>query len=57
MARTLRLASLAPDIVEAIVRGDEPDGLTLERLMRPWPVGWDKQHATMDSRPWQPLHK
>jgi len=43
VARTLRLACLAPEIVEAIVRGDEPDGLTLGRLMRPWPVGWDEQ--------------
>jgi len=47
VARTLRLASLAPDIVEAIVRGDEPDGLTLGRLMRPWPVGWDEQREIL----------
>ena len=46
VARTLRLASLAPDIVEAIVRGDEPDGLTLGRLMRPWPVRWDEQRRS-----------
>lgn len=43
VARTLRLACLAPDIVEAIVRGDEPDGLTLGRLMKQWPVRWDEQ--------------
>ena len=43
VARTLRLASLAPDIVESIVRGDEPTGLTLNRLMKPWPVRWDEQ--------------
>jgi len=24
----LRLTSLAPDIIEAILRGDEPDGLS-----------------------------
>ena len=47
VARTLRLASLAPDIVEAIVRGDEPDGLTTRRLMRPWPVGWDEQRGEL----------
>jgi len=35
VARTLPLASLAPAIVEVIVRGDEPDGLTLGRVMRP----------------------
>ena len=51
VARTLRLASLAPDIVEAIVRGDEPDGLTLGRLMRPWPVGWDEQRNELHGYP------
>ncbi|MBN2583499.1 MAG: hypothetical protein JXL80_10555 [Planctomycetes bacterium] len=43
VSRTLRLACLTPDIIEAIVRGEEPDGLTLGRLMRPWPVRWDEQ--------------
>ena len=47
VARTLRLASLAPDIVEAVVRGDEPEGLTLGRLMRPWPARWDEQSKTL----------
>ena len=47
VARTLRLASLAPDIVEAIVRGEEPEGLTLDRLMRAWPVGWDEQRLEL----------
>lgn len=30
--RKLRLTSLAPDIVEAIVRGKEPDGISLRQL-------------------------
>ena len=30
VGRMLRLTSLAPDIVEAILRGDEPEGLSLE---------------------------
>ena len=47
VARTLRLAGLAPDIVEAIVRGDEPEGLTMRRLMRPWPVQWDEQRGRL----------
>ncbi|HOI55610.1 MAG TPA: hypothetical protein PLP01_10205 [Phycisphaerae bacterium] len=47
VARTIRLASLAPDIVEAIVRGDESEGLTLDRLMKPWPVRWDMQRADL----------
>lgn len=32
MVSMLRLMSLAPDITEAILRGDEPDGLSLEKL-------------------------
>ena len=29
VGRMLRLTSLAPDVIEAILRGDEPDGLSL----------------------------
>ena len=43
VGRTLRLSSLAPDIVEAILRGDEPDGLSLEKLRKNLPVRWDEQ--------------
>ncbi|HOI55613.1 MAG TPA: hypothetical protein PLP01_10220 [Phycisphaerae bacterium] len=43
VARTLRLASLAPETVEMILDGDEPDGLTLGRLMKPWPGMWEEQ--------------
>ena len=39
VGRMLRLTSLAPDIIEAILGGDEPDGLSLENL----PVRWDEQ--------------
>ena len=41
--RMLRLTSLAPDIIEAILRGDEPDGLSLEKLRKNLPVRWDEQ--------------
>jgi len=37
------LISLAPDIIEAILRGDEPDGLSLEKLRWNLPVRWDEQ--------------
>ena len=43
VGRILRLTSLAPDIIEAILRGDEPDGLSLEKLRRNLPVRWDEQ--------------
>jgi len=39
----LRLTSLAPDIIEAILRGDEPDGRSREKLRKDLPVRWDEQ--------------
>lgn len=41
--RLLRLTSLAPDIIETILRGDEPNGLSLEKLRRELTVGWGEQ--------------
>lgn len=51
VGRMLRLTSLAPDIIEAILRGNEPDGLSLEKLRKPvlsaaegnLPVRWEEQ--------------
>jgi hypothetical protein len=43
--RILRLALLAPDILESIVRGEEPSGLSLERLTKDLPVSWEEQRA------------
>ena len=43
VGRMLRLTSLAPDIVEAVLRGDEPDGISLEKLRKNLPVRWDEQ--------------
>ena len=39
----MRLTLLAPDIVDAIVDGREPSGLSLERLVRGMPVVWAEQ--------------
>ena len=39
----LRLTSLAPDIIDAVLRGDEPDGLSLEKLRKNLPVRWEEQ--------------
>jgi hypothetical protein len=41
--RTLRLAFLAPDIVESIAEGRQPRGLTLQRLLDPVPLAWTEQ--------------
>ena len=42
VARILRLSLLAPDIVESIMRGDEPSGLSLARLLD-IPPYWTEQ--------------
>ena len=43
VGRTLRLTSLAPDIVEAILRGDAPEGVSLEKLRKNLPLCWQEQ--------------
>ena len=46
VSRVLRLTLLAPDIVEAILDGRQPEGLTLPALMEPFPVEWAEQGRT-----------
>jgi hypothetical protein len=42
----LRLTLLPPEIVEAIVEGRQPEGVTLPTLLEGVPVGWgDQLHA------------
>jgi hypothetical protein len=43
ISRTLRLAYLAPDIVEAIVEGRHPAHLTMKGLLEPFPLEWGRQ--------------
>ena len=43
VGRVLRLTLLAPDIVEAIVNGRQPDDLQLEHMFRRFPVEWAVQ--------------
>jgi hypothetical protein len=45
IARILRLTLLAPDIVEAILRGRQSRDMSLAMLMRSFPIGWTKQRA------------
>jgi hypothetical protein len=47
IARILRLASLAPDIIEAILDGQEPDGLSLWGLRRDVPLLWQEQRELL----------
>ena len=41
----LRLTLLAPDLVQAILNGRQPDGLGLPALLRPFPLEWERQRA------------
>jgi hypothetical protein len=34
---------LAPEIVEAILVGRQPEGLTMSRAMQPFPMEWKHQ--------------
>jgi hypothetical protein len=47
VSRILRLALLAPDIVDGILRGSTDQALVLERLERPLPASWDEQRAQL----------
>ena len=59
----LRLALLAPDIVESILAGRTDQALMLKRLERPLPASWDEQRdhlgcpATVEHRLRQLLHR
>jgi hypothetical protein len=45
VSRILRLALLAPDIVDAILAGRMDQGMMLGELERPLPAGWEGQRA------------
>jgi hypothetical protein len=39
----LRLTLLPPAMVEAILAGRQPEGVTLPKMMEPFPVEWRQQ--------------
>jgi hypothetical protein len=43
VSRILRLALLAPDIIEAILAGTEDQAVMLEQLERLLPASWEEQ--------------
>ena len=48
VSRLLRLTLLSPAIVEAILDGRQPQKMTLPWLMKPFPVKWERQRASLD---------
>jgi hypothetical protein len=43
VSRVLRMTLLAPEIVEAILTGKQPEGLTMAKAMQPFPADWRRQ--------------
>jgi hypothetical protein len=50
VSRILRLALLAPDIIEAILAGKTDQALMLEKLERPLPARWEEQRGAYNDR-------
>jgi len=51
VSRVLRLTLLAPHIVEMILDGRRPSGLTLAKLIERFPVEWQQQVSTLKIEP------
>ena len=47
VGRVLRLTLLAPEIIEAIMQGRQPAGMTMAGLLTGFPVVWAEQHAVL----------
>ena len=43
VSRVLRMTLLAPEIVETILAGKQPEGLTMARAMQPFLLEWSQQ--------------
>jgi hypothetical protein len=52
VSRILRLALLAPDLVERILAGSTNQGIMLEQLERSLPASWEEQRDHLRSRTW-----
>lgn len=50
MARLMRLSLLDPEIVDAIMDGHQPEGITLANLMDPFPLDWKEQRIQLLKR-------
>ena len=50
VSRILRLALMAPDIIEAILAGRTDQGMMLEQVERPLPACWEEQRHVISAR-------
>ncbi len=50
VSRMLKLTSVAPDTVEAVLHGDEPEGINLRELQKGLPVSWQEQRERWSRR-------
>jgi len=50
VSRILGLTALGPDLVESALRGTEPSGMSLAKLHRDIPLGWDEQRGSWAAR-------
>lgn len=48
LCRVLRLSLLSPALTEAILNGQQPDGVDLGSLLKSIPVEWDEQEASFE---------
>ena len=56
VSRVLRLTLLAPDLVEAILDGRQPPGLSLPVLLEPLAAAWEEQRVSL-GKGWHPPNK
>ncbi len=56
VARVVALSLLAPDIVEAVLEGHEPAGLTLASFRHGLPTAWEAQRAALAGFSSHPPH-
>ena len=50
VSRLLRMTLLAPEIVEAILTGNQPAGLTRAKAMQPFSTNWVSQNLEFDRK-------
>jgi hypothetical protein len=48
LSRILRLTLIAPDIIEAILTGSQPNTLQLDDLLKPLPSASEQQRSELD---------